>query len=141
MPVQHVIHRYDPRHDDHLPQPFLVAMMRSPAPIRTPNHAAWRSEAEPHWYCNGTYMIREGSLSARWWIWSRPSWTGARADRGPFRACRGAVTGAGVCVGPGTRRSPRPLRVTRSTSSASGWSLRAIGTSRLPGWAILGSKQ
>jgi hypothetical protein len=36
MPVQHIIYRYDPRHDDHLPQPFLVAMMRSPAPIRLP---------------------------------------------------------------------------------------------------------
>ena len=34
MPVQHVVHRYDPRHDDHLPQPLLVAMMRSPAPTR-----------------------------------------------------------------------------------------------------------
>ena len=50
MPVQHVIHRHDPSHDDHLPQPLLVAMMRSPAPTRMPNHATRRSEAEPHWY-------------------------------------------------------------------------------------------
>ncbi len=42
--------RHDSRQDDHLPQPFLVAMMRSPAPTRLPNHAARRSEAEPHWY-------------------------------------------------------------------------------------------
>jgi hypothetical protein len=50
MPVQHVIHRYDLRHDDHLPQPLLVAMMRPPAPMRLPNHATRRSEAEPHCY-------------------------------------------------------------------------------------------
>jgi hypothetical protein len=37
MPVQHAIHRYDPRHDDHLPQPLLIAMMRSPAPMHLPN--------------------------------------------------------------------------------------------------------
>jgi hypothetical protein len=50
MPVQHVIDCYDSSHDDHLPQPLLVAMMRSPAPMRLPNHATRRSEAEPHCY-------------------------------------------------------------------------------------------
>jgi hypothetical protein len=63
IPVEHVIDRQDTRHDNHLPQPLLVAMMRSPALTRTPNCAARRSEAEPHWYCNGT-----------WRVGSRDSW-------------------------------------------------------------------
>ena len=47
MPVQHVIHRHGPRREDHLPQPILLAMMRSPAPMQLPDHAAWRL-GEPH---------------------------------------------------------------------------------------------
>ena len=46
MLVQHIVHQQDARHDDHLPQPLLVALMRSPAPL--PDHAARRSEAKPH---------------------------------------------------------------------------------------------
>ena len=34
------------------------------APMRLPNHATRRSEEEPHWYCNGTWVI---GIAAVYW--------------------------------------------------------------------------
>jgi hypothetical protein len=68
MPVEHVIYRQDTRHDDHLPQPLLAAMMRSPALTRHTNHAARRSEAEPH--CYSSRSPRSCPAWARDAIWA-----------------------------------------------------------------------
>ena len=54
MPVQHVIHRYDLRHDDHLPQPLLVAM----------NATCTDAHAEP---CNSAVRGGASRYGSRTW--------------------------------------------------------------------------